>query len=74
MNLISEWLVSLGQCLVCGGRGGYPGMGARVVLCQRCQGTGKDPDRGLGWYADVVLPVQASAIKKIELRRQGDAR
>jgi hypothetical protein len=55
----SEWLTELGQCLTCGGRGGWPGASANeVVLCSRCPGDGRDPARGSDWYMDLVLPAQ----------------
>jgi hypothetical protein len=58
----SEWLITLGQCLVCGGRGGWAGPGAGTTLCPRCGGSGRDPDRASDWYMDVVLPVQVEAV------------
>jgi hypothetical protein len=51
------WLVTPGQCLTCGGRGGYPGT-YYTLLCTRCAGTGRDPARGSEWYMDLVLPRQ----------------
>jgi hypothetical protein len=53
------WLTKLGQCLVCGGRGGYPGPGC-TILCGRCEGTGRDLVRSSDWYMDFVLPQQAT--------------
>lgn len=54
-------MTTLGQCLVCGGRGGYPGPADTTQLCPRCEGTGRDPDRGSDWYMDLCLPIQAVA-------------
>lgn len=50
--------VQMGQCLVCGGRGGWPGHLDTVILCRHCAGTGRDPDRGKDWYWDIVIPIQ----------------
>jgi hypothetical protein len=52
-----------GQCLVCGGRGGYPGLGRATTLCLRCEGTGRDPARASDWYMDAVLPVQVKLVR-----------
>lgn len=60
---LEGWLVTPGQCLVCGGRGGYPGPGPATILCPRCKGTGRDPDRGSNWYVDLVLPIQVAAVE-----------
>lgn len=60
------WLVSPGQCLVCGGRGGWAGPGLATTLCPRCRGTGRDPDRAAAWYMDVVLPIQLAAVRAEE--------
>ena len=51
------WLCMPGQCLVCGGRGGYP-VGERTALCPRCTGSGRDPDRESEWFREYVLPIQ----------------
>lgn len=60
-DLTDNWLVTPGQCLLCGGRGGYPGGDTGTMTCTRCAGTGRDPARGEGWFMDVVLPVQIEA-------------
>lgn len=59
MTLAENWLVAPGQCLVCGGRGGYPRLGG-IDLCSRCEGTGRDPQRGEDWYMDLILPLQTN--------------
>ncbi len=53
--------VRLGQCLVCGGRGGWWNPGPVRQMCKHCCGSGRDPDRASGWYSDIVLPVQQEA-------------
>ena len=59
----TQWLVKPGQCLVCGGRGGYPSSHPeKTILCTRCGGTGRDPQRGSDWYMDIVLPLQIKGL------------
>jgi DnaJ-class molecular chaperone len=38
-----------GQCLVCGGRGGWWSDAFREA-CSRCDGTGWDPARAKPWF------------------------
>ena len=38
-----------GQCLVCGGRGGWWAPSGRAV-CSRCDGDGWDPARDSPWF------------------------
>lgn len=61
-DLLGDWLVSPGHCLVCGGRGGWTGPGVTTTVCLRCGGTGRDPDRATDWYIDGALPIQLAAI------------
>lgn len=56
--MTTEWLTTPGQCLICGGRGGWPGPEDENTLCSRCHGNGRDPQRGSDWYMDVILPIQ----------------
>lgn len=63
-NLEAPWLTTLGQCLVCGGRGGYPTIGGSITLCPRCDGCGRDPQRASDWYVDLILPIQFRAIRE----------
>lgn len=58
---LDKWLITPGQCLLCGGRGGYPGAGQTTQLCTRCDGTGRDPARATNWYIDHILPEQIAA-------------
>ena len=43
-----EWYEP-GQCLVCGGRGGWWTGGERTT-CGRCDGDGWDPARNRQWF------------------------
>ncbi len=58
---LDNWTITPGQCLLCGGRGGYPGGTTGTAVCTRCEGTGRDPSRGENWFIDYVLPVQIAA-------------
>lgn len=46
---MDDALYEPGQCLVCGGRGGWWSMEHRET-CSRCAGTGWDPDRAKPWF------------------------
>ncbi|PSJ23893.1 hypothetical protein B7P34_36325 [Streptosporangium nondiastaticum] len=59
-NLIDGWLVTPGQCLSCGGRGGW-WSGEFRETCTRCGGDGWDPMRDEPWFAEFVLPLQVSS-------------
>lgn len=63
-DLIENWLVTPGQCLLCGGRGGYPCGPTGTMTCTRCKGDGRDPDRGTEWFMEHVLPVQIDAARQ----------
>jgi hypothetical protein len=41
-----------GQCLVCGGRGGWWIDDFGRDVCSRCDGDGWDPSRGQSWFPD----------------------
>jgi len=63
--LLENWTTTPGQCLVCGGRGGYPSRHPEMtILCTRCGGTVRDPQRGSDWYIDTVLPIQLKAARR----------
>lgn len=46
-----------GQCLCCGGRGGW-WSGEFRETCSRCAGTGWDPDRDEPWFVKSIAPMQ----------------
>jgi hypothetical protein len=54
----SRWEPTPGQCLGCGGRGGWWSAPEFRETCSRCAGTGWDPARNDQWFIDLVGPLQ----------------
>jgi len=57
--MTEQWEPTVGQCLVCGGRGAW-WSGPRRDTCIRCKGTGWDPCRHKAWYKETIAPLQKS--------------
>ncbi len=54
----SRWEPTVGQCLTCGGRGGWwTGPEVRTT-CPRCHGDGWDPARHTDWFQATIAPLQ----------------
>ncbi len=58
---MTRWLTTVGQCLACGGRGGWPGIAQETIPCSRCDATGRDPHRYDDWFMEHCAPIQLSA-------------
>lgn len=46
-----------GQCVLCGGRGGWWSSVHRET-CTRCDGDGWDPARDEPWFLELIAPLQ----------------
>lgn len=57
---LREWEPQPGQCLLCGGRGGWWSSEHRET-CTRCDGTGWDPSRSEPWFQQLITPIQGGA-------------
>lgn len=57
--MTEQWEPTPGQCLTCGGRGGWWTDEARTT-CPRRKGNGWDPDRDAAWYRTNVAPLQSA--------------
>lgn len=53
------WEPTPGQCLCCGGRGGWWSGDFRET-CASCHGCGWDPAADEQWFRELVVPLQAS--------------
>lgn len=51
------WEPTPGQCLLCGGRGGWWSVSFRET-CTRCGGDGWDPARDRPWFVELIAPLQ----------------
>lgn len=54
---MDRWEPTPGQCLTCGGRGGW-WSGEFREPCPRCKGDGWDPARNESWFKLSVAPLQ----------------
>jgi DnaJ-class molecular chaperone len=55
---MNNWQPTVGQCLCCGGRGGWwIGVKDRAT-CPRCAGSGWDPAQNEPWFLIVVAQLQ----------------
>ncbi len=53
------WEPTPGQCLTCGGRGGWWTDTAETrTVCPRCHGGGWDPARNEPWFRETIAPLQ----------------
>ena len=59
MTNSNTWEPTVGQCLLCGGRGGWWTVDTRTV-CTRCDGDGWDPARDTAWFKATVAPLQST--------------